>query len=148
MNLVNHEDLEAAHHRLVDRLLQQLGNLVNAPVTGCVQLGVIDKTAAVDIAAGVAHTARLGGDAALPVSACAVERLGQNARHRGFAHAPRAGEQVGVVQAASGKRIAQGLHDVRLPHHFRKILGTVFAGKHEVGHAPILNWPARPQTAC
>ena len=58
VNFVNHEHLEAALHRLVDRLLQQGLHVVDAPVGGGIQLGVIDKPARINVGAGLAHTAR------------------------------------------------------------------------------------------
>jgi hypothetical protein len=134
VHLVDHEDLEAALHRLVDRLLQQRLDLVHAAVGGRVQLGVVDEAARIDVGAGLANAARRRRDAALPVRALAVERLGQDARDGGLAHAPRAGEQVGVVQPLLRQRIGQGLHHVLLPDHFREGLGPVFAREHEVGH--------------
>ena len=88
--------------------------------------------------AGVADTARAGGDAALAVGAGAVQRLGEDARHRRLADAARAGEQVGVVQALRGERVGQGLHHMVLPHHFCEIPGAVLAGEHEIRHERIL----------
>ena len=138
VNLVDHEDLEASDHRLVNRLLEQLRNLVHTPVGSSVELGVVDKTAAVDVHACLANAARRGRNVALPVGPGAVERLGQNTRHRGLANPARAGEQISVVQALRAQRIAQCLDHMRLPDHLRKILGAVFAGKYKVRHGPIL----------
>jgi len=118
VHFVDHEDLEAALHRFVNRLLQQALHLVHAPVGGRVQLGVVHKTARVDVAAGLAHAAGLGRDAALSICALAVERLGQDARDRGLAHPAGAGEQIGVVQALLGERVGEGLDHMLLPHHF------------------------------
>ena len=67
VHFVDHEDLEASLHRFVDRLLQKRGNLVHTAVGSRVQLGVVDKTAAVDVGAGAANAAGLGGDAALAI---------------------------------------------------------------------------------
>ncbi len=67
VHFVDHEDLEAALHRLVDRLLEQRLHLVDAAVGGGVELGVVDEAAAVDVAAGLADAAGRGGDAALAV---------------------------------------------------------------------------------
>ena len=139
VDFVNHEDLEAAYDGFVDGLLQQLRDLVHAPVRRGVQLGVVHKAAAVDITAGLAHPAGLVGDAALPIYAQAVERLGQDARNGGFAHSPCAREQVSVVQPLRAQGIAQRLHDMRLTHHFRKIPGPVFACKNKIRHRAILN---------
>ena len=79
VHLVDHEDLEAPLHRLVSRLLQQRLHFVHTPVGGSVQLGVIDKAPAINIRARWANSTRAGGDPALAVCACAIERLGQNA---------------------------------------------------------------------
>ena len=98
VHLVDHEDLEAPLHRLVDRLLQQGLHLVDAAVGGGIELGVIHKAPAVDVHTGLAHTAGRGGDTALPVGTHAVERFGQYPCHGSLAHATRAGEQISVVQ--------------------------------------------------
>ncbi len=134
VHFVDHEDLEAPLHRLVDGLLQQPLHLVHAAVGGGIQLGVVRKPAAVDVGTGRAHAAGRGSDAALAVRTLAIERLGQDARDRGFAHAARAGEQVGVVQPLLRERVGERLHHVLLPHHLREGLGTVFAGEHKIGH--------------
>jgi hypothetical protein len=43
-----------------------------------------------------------------------------------------------MMQALGGQGIAQGLHHMLLPDHFGEIPGPVFAGKHKIGHQPIL----------
>ncbi|MDT4845096.1 hypothetical protein FQZ97_790720 [compost metagenome] len=134
VNLVDHEDLEAALHRLVDRLFQQRLHLVHAPVGRGIEFGVVHETAGVDVGAGLAHTAGFGGDATLPVGAQAVERLGQDARDGGLAHAARAGEQVGVVQPLGGQCVGQRPDHVLLPHHFGEIARAVLAGQNDIGH--------------
>ncbi|MCY1544231.1 hypothetical protein D9M68_800950 [compost metagenome] len=134
MNLVDHENLEAALHRLVDRLLQQGLHLVHAPVGSGIELGVIHETATVDVGAGLTHTTRLGGDATQSVGAQAVERLGEDARDGGLAHAPRAGEQVGVVQPLGGQRVGKRLNHMALAYHFGEIARAVFAGQNDIGH--------------
>jgi hypothetical protein len=78
VHLVDHEDLEAPLHRLVDRLLQQCLHLVHTPVGRGVKLGVINKPAAINIFSRLADPTRGGGDAALPVNALAIERFCQN----------------------------------------------------------------------
>ena len=129
VNLVNHEDLETTHNGFVNRLLQQLRDLVNAAIRGRIELGVVDEMAAVDVGASLANTARRGRDITRAVRTCAVERLGQNPRHRGLAHTAGAGEQIRMMQALRAQGVAQSLHHMRLPDHFRKILGAVFTSK-------------------
>ena len=134
VHLVNHEDLEAALHGLVHGLLKQTLHFVHATVGGSVQLGVVHKAARIDVGTGLADTTRISGDAASTVHALAIERFGEHARHRGFAHATCTREQIRVVQTLGGQRIGQGLHDVLLPHHLGEGFGAIFAGKHEVRH--------------
>ena len=138
VHFVDHEDLEAPLHRLVDRLFEQALHLVHAAVGGGIELGVINEAAGIDLGACRAHAAWRGGDATLPVSAHAVERLGQDARHRGLAHAARSGEQVGMMQPLLFQRVGKRLHHMLLAHHLREIAGTVFAGQHQIRHAGIL----------
>ena len=138
VDLVNHEDLEASLHRFVHRLLQQRLDLVHAPVGRSIQLGVVDEAATVDIRTSLANTARCRGNPALPVSTLAIQRLGQNARHRRLAHTARAREQICVMQPLGLQRVGQCSHHMLLPHHLGEIPGAVFAGQYEVRHARIL----------
>jgi hypothetical protein len=134
VHFVDHVDLEAPDDRLVDRLVQQLRNLLDTAVGRGVQLHVVDEAAGVDVAAGVADAAGLGRDATRAVRPNAVQALGQDARHRRLAHAARAGEQVGVMQAALRQRIGQRLHDMLLADKLLETLRTVFAGQDLVTH--------------
>ena len=138
VHLINHEDLEAPLHGFVDRLLQQGLNLVDAAVTGGIQLGIVHKASAINISARLADTTGASGDSTITVRALAVQRFSQDARHRGLANAARTGKQVGMVQALGGQRVGQGFHHVVLPHHLGKIAGAVLAGEHEIRHASIL----------
>ena len=140
MHFVDHVDLEAPEHRLVDRLVEQLRDLVDTAVGRRVELDIVDEASGIDVAAGRAHAARMRGDVALPVRAGAVERFGQNARDRRLADAARSGEQVGVVQALVRERIDQRLHDVLLPDERLEIGRPVPAGEHDIGHGFILRW--------
>jgi len=49
-----------------------------------------------------------------------------------------------MVQPPGVQSVAQRLHHMRLAHHFRKVVGAIFAGKDEVRHAGILNCRAKP----
>ena len=93
VHLVNHEDFEAPLHRLVSGLFEQLLHLIHASVRCRVQFGVINKSACINVYAGRTHATRLVCDASFT-----VQGLGQNTRHRGFAHAACAGEQIRMVQ--------------------------------------------------
>jgi hypothetical protein len=134
VRLVDHEDLVSAHARLVGRALDQVADLVDAAVGRGVELDVVDEAIGIDLGAGGAHAAGPGGDAALPVRPGAVQALGQDPRDRGLADAARAGEQVGVVQAALLERVGQRAHDVILPHHLLEAAGAVLACEDDVTH--------------
>ena len=145
VHFVDHEDLEAALHRLVDGLFQQTLHLVHATVGGGIELDVIDKAAGIDLGTGLAHTTRLGRDLTMAVRPGTVQRLGQNARYRGLADTTRTGEHVGMVQALRVQGIGQRLHHVLLPHHFEEAARTIFAGEDQIRHGAILpagRWPA------
>ncbi len=134
VNFVDHVDLEAPHHRLVDRLIEQRRDLFDTAIGGCVELHIVDEAPAVDVTTRMAHTARMRRDAALPVRPHAVERFGQQPRHRRLAHAARSGEQVGMVQAPLRERIRERLHDVLLPHQLLEVEWPVFAREDDVAH--------------
>ena len=62
-----------------------------------------------------------------------VQAARDDARCRGFAHAAHAGEDIGLMDAVGGKRIAQGAHHRLLADKIGEILRTVFPRQHPVG---------------
>ena len=138
VHLIDHVDLEARVAGRVHCLFEQLRHFIDAPVRCRIHLDVVDKAAGIDRRAGLADAARRGRDAALPVRADAIERLGQDARQRGLADAARACKQVGMVQAAGGQRMRERAHDVLLANQCVEVLGAVFAGEDLIGHGAIL----------
>ena len=58
VHFVDQVDLEAADDRLVDRLVEQARDLLDAPVRRRIELDEIDEAAGVDVAARRAHAAR------------------------------------------------------------------------------------------
>ncbi len=92
VHLINHEDLEAPLHRLVHRLLQQALHLIHASVRGRIQLNVVRKASAINFSTGWAYTTRRSRNSTLAICPCAVQRFGQNTRHRGLSHTTRTGE--------------------------------------------------------
>ncbi len=135
VRLVDHEDLVAADAGLVGGALDEVADLVDAAVAGGVELDVVEVAVGVDLGAGLADAAGLGGDAAAAVGPGAVQALGQDAADRGLADAARAGEQVGMVQPLLGERIRQRLHHVLLADHLREGARAVLAGQDDIGHA-------------
>ena len=111
VRLVDDVDLVAAADRGEERPLAQVAGVVDAAVAGGVDLDHVDaaRTAAGQVAAGLALAARLGARTRL-----AVQRAGQDAGRGGLATAARTGEQVGVVDPVVGQRPLQRLGDVLL----------------------------------
>ena len=64
----------------------------------------------------------------------AVQRLGEDARERGLAHATRPGEEIRVVQALRLEGVHEGRYHVRLADDFLEDPGTPLAGENLVGH--------------
>ena len=126
-----HLVLAAAGHVL--RVFDQLAHIVHARVGRGINLQQVDIATGINRLAGLAFTTRIRRGAAL-----AIERFGENARNRGFAHPARTGEQECVVNTAGFQRVGQRTHHMLLPDQFGKTLGTPLAGKHEIGHAGIV----------
>ena len=91
-------------------VFQHFADVVDAGVGGGVDFQQVYKPPCVDVAAGLTLAAGLAF-----VRGFAVEAFGEDAGDGGFAHAPRAGEQVGVVQAAFAQGVLQGFDNVFLP---------------------------------
>ena len=122
MHFVDDVNLEAPAGRGIQRVFEQIAHIVDLRVGSGVELDQIDKTSAIDFNARPALAAGLGGNAGF-----AVERLGDNAREGGLAHAARAGKQIGMMQALLLERIGKRRHHVLLPDQFGKGLGTPLA---------------------
>jgi hypothetical protein len=98
--LLERGDLRADLIKDLERLGQRLSHWASLPD---VDLEQIHEAAGVDVAAGLADAAGLGRDAALPVGTGAVERLGQDTRHRGLAHASVATERSHCVSTSRSR---------------------------------------------
>ncbi len=64
----------------------------------------------------------------------AVQRAGEDLRHRGLARSPRADEQVGVVHPVALDRVSQRAHHVLLADHLVEGLRAVAAIQGGLGH--------------
>ncbi len=111
VGLIDHVHLEATGHRGEEGSLAQVTGIVDAAVTGRVDLDHVDRAGAVgrERDARLALAARIGGGALLT-----VERAGQDARRRRLAAAAGPGEEIGMVEAAGAQRLRQRLGDVLL----------------------------------
>ena len=122
VDLVDDEDLVAAHRGQVGGVFEHDGHFLHLAVGGGVHFEVVGEAPFVHTAAGGAFAARVGADTLL-----AVQRLGQDAGDGGLAHAPGTGEQVGMVQALVVERMAQGTHDGVLSDQGVEVTRTPFA---------------------
>ena len=123
VRLVEDVDLPVAAGRRVGDPLAQLADVVDRAVGGGVHLDHVDRGAGGDRQAGLALAA--GGDGR--AAALAVERAGEDLRHRGLAGPARADEEVGVVDLALLDRVAQGADDVLLADDLVEGAGPVAA---------------------
>ena len=69
----------------------------------------------------------------------AIERLGQDARGRGFPDPARPDKKIGVREAVLLDRVLQRPRDMRLPDQIVKSLRPIFAGENLITHAINLN---------
>ena len=123
----------------VDRALEKLRHLVDAPVRGRVELDVVGKPAGVDLRAGAAAVARLRGDARLT-----VEAFRKNPRQRRFADAARAREKVGVMQTFLLESVPQRTDHVLLADQRAEVLRPPLARKYLIAHRLEMLWRALP----
>src|SRR4029077_17523107 len=117
--------------RTIARRLPQLADLVNAAVSGRVNLDDIHGISRANFSARLANAARL--DHGL-IRRTAIQRHGQNARDRGFANAPVPAENVSMRRSSLLNRILQRAGNVFLPDDFGEFLRTVFAGQDLIAH--------------
>jgi hypothetical protein len=129
VNFVDDVDLARQDGRRVAHSLPQLPDVIDAAVGGAVDFDDVHRIPTADRSAGGTVVARFFHGAALT-----VDRLGEDARHRGLAHAARAGEEVSMGSPAGLERVGKGLRNMRLTHHVVKSLGPVLQGEDEIGH--------------
>ena len=125
VHFVDDVGLVVAPRRPDGDVLPQLPHLVDAAVTGGVDLHHVDILPGSDRHAAFTDVAGFAADAA-----GALERLGVDAGGAGLAHAACAGEEIGVADPARLDRPRQATGDVFLAHQFVEPLRTVAAGHH------------------
>jgi len=124
VHFVDEVHLAAAARRGVLHVVEQLARVVHLGARRGVDLEQVDEPAGVDVLARATLAARLRGDAAL-----AVERLGEDARDGGLAHAARAGEKKRVVDATGVERVGERAAHVILPDEFFEGAWAPLAGE-------------------
>ena len=125
VDLVDDEDLVAAHRGQVGGVLQHHRHFLDLAVGGRVHLQIVGEAPLVHTPAGRALTAGMGAHALF-----AVQGLGQDAGDGGLAHAPGTGEQVGVVKPLVVECVAQRAHDRVLSDQGIEVARAPFAGQH------------------
>ena len=116
-------------------LLEQRRHLVDAAIARRVHLDIVDEAPVVDFAARTAHAARRGRSRRFSQ----LSALAKMRDERGLADAARAGEQIGMMQAAAVERVRERTHDVLLADERREILRPPFACENLIGHAEIVS---------
>ncbi|MNF60076.1 hypothetical protein D3C84_416810 [compost metagenome] len=129
VHFVDQVDLVAAAAGRVLHVVEQLAGIFHLGAAGGVHFDQVDETALIDLPAHRTLATRRGADASL-----AVQALGKNTRDGGLAHAPRAGEEIGVVQALVVQGIDQGLQHMSLADHFAERARTPFTCKNLITH--------------
>ena len=120
VRLVEDVDLVAPLGRLQDHALADLADVVDPPLRRRIHLDHVERRAVRDRDARVADPVRFRRR-----TLHAVERLGEDARHRGLAGAARAGEEVGLAQLPELDRVAQRAHDRLLADDVVEVLRAV-----------------------
>lgn len=77
----------------------------------------------------------------VPAALLAIQRLGQQAGHRGLAGAARPHKQIRMRHPIGLNGAPERLHHMLLPHHLFKLLGSPFPCQNFVGHSTSPNFP-------
>src|SRR5690348_7569335 len=94
-----------------------------------IYLEQVHEAAGVDLGARAALAARMRGDAGL-----AVDRLREDPREGGLAHATRPREEVRVVQSLRFEGVGERLDDVRLSDDLLEDPRSPLTGQNLIGH--------------
>ena len=127
MDFVDDVDFEAAVCRADGAVLPQLSHLVDAAVTGGVDLHDVHVLTGQDGQALLTGIAGLTGHAV-----GALDRFGIDSRSACLAHPPGASEEIGMANPARLNRAGESTGHVLLPHQFVEPLRAIAAGHHLV----------------
>ena len=123
VDFVDDVDLELRRGGRVLAGLAQLAHLFHAVVAGAVDLEHVERPAFRDLLAPGIVVGEVNAR-----SGRGVQTLGEDAGEGGLARAARAGEQIGVGDAARLDRVGQRACDVVLTHDVLETLRAIFAG--------------------
>ena len=145
MHFVDDEDFGAGHHRAIARRFDDLANIINAGMRGRVHFDHINMARFNDGLTMHTHFRHMNGglgDSGLIATGgqFIIESPRKNARRCGFANPAHAGQNIGLMNAAKRKGIAQSAHHGLLADEIIKIGGTIFARQHTIGHSTRALW--------
>ena len=129
VSFVEDYDFVAARGRSVTNHFAEFANLVDAAIGGGVNFENVERSAGGNFAAGIAGVVGLGGGAFH-----AVERLGEDPRRSGFAHAADTEKNVGVSDAIRFDGVRERLGDVLLADNFDERLRAIFPSDYFIAH--------------
>ena len=129
MNLVDDVDFEMASTWGVTNVVAQLSHLFDTVIAGAVDFEDVETVAVGDLLATITFAAGRHRRAMN-----AIERLGQDARGRGFSDPAWAHEQVRVRESILFDSVLQRSSDVRLPDEVVECLRAIFASKNLITH--------------
>ena len=133
VDFVDDVDLVARRDRRIAHRLDDLAHVIHAGMAGRIHLDHVDMAPLSDGTAWLAHPAGIDGRTAASVSPNAVQRLGDQPRGAGLAHAAHPGHQEGMRQPVTPDRIGQRLDHRVLPDQLGKGLRAILARQHPVG---------------
>ncbi len=124
VRLVEDEDLEAVATGGESRPLTQVARIVDAVVTGRVDLDDVERSAA---GARELHAAGARATRGVRRTLGAVQAAGEDARGGRLSAAARTGEQIRVTDAVAAQSRHERIGHLRLPDHLAEVLGPVAA---------------------
>ena len=133
VHFVDDVDLVTRRDRAVAHALDELADVVDPGAARGIHLDHVDVAVGGNREAVLACPARLDRGSALAVGADAVERLGDDARRRGLAHAAHAREDEGMREPAPLEGVGEGAHHRLLADEVGEAAGPVFARQYAIG---------------
>ena len=130
MHLIHQINLVTPHRGRVLHVLQQFPGVLHLGARRGIHLQQIDEPALINRHARLTRAARRRSHALQT-----IQRLGENTRDGGLAHAPSAREQKRMVHPIIIQGVGQRLNHMRLAHQRGKRTGTPLSGQGLVAHA-------------
>ena len=134
MNFIDDVDLVARRRREIAHVVDDFPDVIDASVTGGINLNDIDVPIFPDCLAMDTHTTRIDRGPAATILPDTIERPRDDPRGCGFADPPNAGEDEGLRNSTGLKGVAKSPHHRALPHEqIGERARSVFSGQDPVG---------------